>query len=60
MSEERKRAEEDEAQRYADAIMDGWRHDWQARNKVIIDRYSRTALLRIKRRAWAIVEERQR
>lgn len=49
--------EEAEAQRYADGIVRG-DLDWTAINAEIIARWSMTALLRIKRRAWQIVEER--
>ena len=52
----RRQAEEDEAEDYAAAIRDGLRHDWSALNADIIDRYSVTALIRIKRRAWQIVQ----
>jgi hypothetical protein len=55
----RQRLEEEEAQDYAAAIRDGIRHDWSALNADIIDRFSLTALQRIKRRAWQIVESRQ-
>lgn len=50
--------EEQEAQDYAWAIQNAGmiRPDWSAKNADIIDRFSRTALLRIKRRAWQIVE----
>ena len=50
--------EEDEAQDYAEAILmaDMIRPDWAAKNAEIIERWSRAALLRIKRRAWQIVE----
>ena len=52
----RQRQEEEEAEDYAAAILDGMRHDWSALNADIIDRFSLTALHRIKRRAWQIVE----
>lgn len=50
--------EEAEAQRYADGIIAG-DLDWSAANAAIIARWSVTALLRVKRRAWQIVEERK-
>lgn len=49
--------EEGEAREYADDIRRGIRLDWVARNNDIVDNFSRTALVRIKRRAWAIVTE---
>lgn len=55
----RRDLEELEAQDYAACILDeplGIRHDWPARNADIIDRLSLAALMRIKRRAWQIVE----
>lgn len=51
--------EEQEAEDYAAAILDGLRHDWSALNHDIIDRFSLSALIRIKRRAWRLVEERR-
>lgn len=56
-----RRAEEEEASReYAAAIrryQDGERVDWTAYNGTIMARWSWTALLRVKRRAWRIMEE---
>jgi hypothetical protein len=57
---ERQAAEEQAAQDYADLILNvvpGRLVDWNAINRAIIDRWSMSALLRIKRRAWAIVEQ---
>lgn len=56
--QQRQQREEEEAQDYAEAIWsaDMIRPDWTAKNADIIDRFSLTALLRIKRRAWQIVE----
>lgn len=53
-----RRAEEQEAEDYAWAIQNAGmiRPDWSARNADIIDRFSLTALKRIKRRAWQIIE----
>ena len=48
--------EEAEARRYAELIRGPHRGDWPAINADIIARFSRTALIRIKRRAWQIVE----
>jgi len=58
----RKQAEEEEAQDYAWAIRNSQhiQPDWSAKNGDIIDRFSRAGLLRIKRRAWQIVEGPQR
>ncbi len=58
-TERRRSLEEQEAQDYAWAIQNaGMIHpDWSAKNADIIDRFSRSALLRIKVRAWRIVEE---
>lgn len=53
---ERAELEEEEAQDYALCLLDGFGHDWAARNADIIERFSLTALRRIKRRAWQIVE----
>ena len=50
-------AEEEEAQDYALCLRDGIQRDWRARNADIIERFSLTALRRIKARAWQIVEE---
>ena len=59
-AERRKRAEEDEAQEYAARIRNPhYNGDWRAYNEDIIDRFSVTALHRIKRRAWQIVESRE-
>ena len=50
--------EEEEAQDYAWAIQNAGmvRPDWGAKNADIMARLSRTALLRIKARAWRIIE----
>jgi hypothetical protein len=58
LSERRQRAEENEAEDYADVIrnVDWIRPDWTALNERIIDEFGRAGLLRIKRRAWQIVE----
>jgi hypothetical protein len=58
LSAERAAEEEREAQRYADRILDG-RHDWSAINAEIEQRWSLTALRRVKERAWVIVGERR-
>lgn len=52
----RQEAEERTAHEYADLIADGLPHDWRTINQAIIDRWSRTALQRIKERAWKLVE----
>jgi hypothetical protein len=57
MTPERAAAEEQCAREYAEGIKRG-DLDWAAKNMEIIDRWSVTALLRIKRRAWLIVYER--
>ena len=49
--------EEAEARRYADGIERG-DLDWTAVNAEIIAKWSVTALLRVKRRAWQVVEDR--
>lgn len=57
MKPERERAEEEVAKDYA--LMLGEPHPaeaWREINRAIIDRWSVTALLRIKERAWQIVE----
>lgn len=61
MTERRRRAEEEEAEGYAWAILNSQhiQPDWAAKNADLIDRYSLTALRRIKRRAWQIVEDRR-
>lgn len=51
----RRQMEEAEAAKYAELIRTVG-VDWTAVNADIVRRFSRTALLRIKRRAWAIVE----
>jgi len=52
--------EEEAAQVYAAALRAGFRRDWwTAYNAEIIDRFSLTALRRIKARAWRIVESRE-
>jgi len=51
--------EERVAQEYAVKIIEGReKSEWMHINRDIIERWSDTALRRIKRRAWAIVEER--
>jgi hypothetical protein len=53
----RKDDEEREARTYADAIrlhIDDT--DWGTWNRAIIARWSKTALLRVKTRAWQIIE----
>lgn len=48
--------EEAEAQAYAAAIRDATdTTDWSAWNRRIVDRWSKTALERVKRRAWKIL-----
>lgn len=52
-------AEEAEAQRYAAAILTYGDHTgefWRDLNREIVERWSRTALQRVKARAWQIVE----
>jgi hypothetical protein len=57
MKPERREAEEQEAQSYAEALYKPYHDtDWLGWNRRIITRWSVTALMRIKRRAWAIVE----
>lgn len=54
---ERAAAEEEVAQDYARKIVGGLDIvDWHQVNRDIIDRWSMSALHRIKRRAWQIVE----
>ena len=48
-----------EAEDYAAAILDGLAHDWPALNADIVDRFSLTALIRIKQEAWRLVEARK-
>jgi hypothetical protein len=58
---DRQAAEEQAAQDYADFIILG-RYTavaWGAVNAHIVERWSMTALRRIKKRAWAIVAERE-
>jgi hypothetical protein len=59
LSTKRAAIEEEEAQDYAWAIQNAGmiRPDWHAKNADIIDRLSMAALLRIKKRAWQIIEE---
>jgi hypothetical protein len=52
----RREAEEREARRYVELIRGGPPHDWSVLNKDIIARYSFTALVRIKKRAWQIID----
>jgi hypothetical protein len=53
----RQAAEEAAAQDYADAIWAGaGKTDWASLNEYIVRRWSRTALKRIKARAWQIIE----
>ena len=57
MTPERRAAEEVEARAYADAIKANLpTTDWSRWNGRIIDRWSLSALRRIKNRAWKIVE----
>lgn len=56
MTPERRKQEEAVAQDYALLIRGPFRSDWRAINAEIIDRWSLTALLRIKRRARQIVK----
>jgi hypothetical protein len=51
--------EEREAEDYAACLRDGLRHDWTALNADIIDRFSLTALVRIKTRAWKLAAEQE-
>jgi hypothetical protein len=54
---ERREAEEQEAQSYAKALHKPYHDtDWPGWNRDIIARWSKSALMRIKWRAWAIVE----
>jgi hypothetical protein len=55
----RREREEQEAEDYAACLRDGLRHDWAALNADIIDRFSLTALVRIKTRAWQLATERR-
>ena len=60
LSAARQEAEEAEAQRYAEAIRTRGDHSaefWGDLNWEIVERWSRTALRRVKTRAWQIVEE---
>jgi hypothetical protein len=54
----RQAQEEAEAQQYAEGIMRG-DLNWTAVNAEIIAKWSVTALVRVKTRAWEIVEERK-
>ena len=57
MSALRDAAEEEEAQAYAELIaVDMGKVDWPALNAEIIAKRSKTALIRIKTRAWQILE----
>ena len=58
LSERRRQSEENEAEDYAAVIRDvDWiRPDWTALNARIIDEFGQPGLLRIKRRAWQIIE----
>lgn len=56
MRKSRAQREEEAAEDYAAMIRDGIRHDWAAWNAILIEEFSLTALARIKRRAWQIVE----
>lgn len=57
MKPDRAAAEEAVAQAYAKAIRELHTGNfWSEWNREIIARWSRTALLRVKTRAWAIVE----
>jgi hypothetical protein len=58
LSPERQAAEEAEAQRYAEAIRtrgDYTSEFWGNWNWAIVERWSRTALQRVKKRAWQIL-----
>jgi hypothetical protein len=60
---ERRAAEDQAAREYADRIRrdaGGSLLDWTAYNRAIIARWSLSALLRVKARAWRIVEGRER
>jgi len=53
----REAAEEEAAWEYADAIWaERGNEHWASLNRFIVNRWSLTALRRIKRRAWQIVE----
>ena len=61
LSNDRKVAEEAEAQRYADLyrrVGPGDRAAWLEANANIVERWSISALNRIKTRAWQILENR--
>jgi hypothetical protein len=53
----RRELEEKAAHEYAALIRDGSRHDWPAYNADLLTRFSRTAFMRIKRRAWQLQAE---
>ena len=59
MRPERQAAEEAMAQRYAEGIRTNGDHTgefWRDLNWEIVERWSRTALQRVKARAWQIIE----
>ena len=60
LSKERAAAEEAAAQNYAERILGGERQDWVAVNQDLRERWSMTALHRVKARAWEIVDDRRR
>jgi hypothetical protein len=62
LSPRRRKAEEEQAEDYAAAIRaEAWiKPDWRALNARIIDEFGHGGLLRIKRRAWRIIEEPER
>lgn len=56
MTPDRALAEEREAVAYAALILAG-SQSWEKVNREIIERWSKSALLRVKYRAWQIVEK---
>lgn len=56
MKASRAAEEEEVAVIYAQWLRDGKAHDWRSMNEAIIERWSITALGRIKRRAWEIAK----
>lgn len=60
LRKDRADAEEAEAQRYAEYILDESTvpGGWGELNRAIVERWSFTALIRVKERAWKIVGER--
>jgi hypothetical protein len=47
----------DVAQTYALALCSSWETDWGQVNRAIIERWSKSALIYIKERAWKIVRD---